>query len=112
MYEIIITNNKEEKILFLDGHNSHVSIEVIDLASKNNITLICLIAHSTHALQPLDVGVFKTAKTVWKEVVNNYYKETGFKTIEKSTFPSLLKKVYKTAFLPQHAVAGFFKCGL
>ena len=48
----------DDKILFLDGHNSHISVEVINLAIQNKITLICLIPHSTHVLQPLDVSMF------------------------------------------------------
>ncbi len=47
------------KILFLDGHSSRASIDFINLANDNNIHIICLPSHSSHALQPLDVGVFK-----------------------------------------------------
>ena len=74
--------------------------------------MICLIPHSTHALQPLDVSVFKSAKVAWRQIVSEYYSTSGFKLIDKATFPILLKKIYETAFLPQHAVAGFYKSGL
>jgi hypothetical protein len=47
-------------LLIQDGHHSHVSIELIELAQSNNIHLLCLPAHTTHLLQPLDVGVFKS----------------------------------------------------
>ena len=44
-------------LLLQDGHSSHASIELIELAKANNIHLLCLLSHTTHTLQPLDVGV-------------------------------------------------------
>jgi hypothetical protein len=82
------------------------------LAIENRITLICLIPHSTHALQPLDVGVFKPAKTASKKIVKNYYEQSGYAIIDKQAFPALFKKMYESAFFPQHAVAGFHSSGL
>ena len=55
-------------LLIEDGHASHVAIEVIELARSNGIHLLCLPSHTTHLLQPLDVGVFKSLKS-------NYSKE-------------------------------------
>ena len=46
-------------LLLKDGHASHTSIE---LAYTNNVHMLCLPAHTTHVLQPLDVGVFKSFK--------------------------------------------------
>ena len=46
-------------LLIQDGHVSHMSVELIELARANNIHLSCLPSHTTHILQPLDVGVFK-----------------------------------------------------
>jgi hypothetical protein len=59
------TNSKEPRILFLDGHSSHISLKLIDLAKEHNVHIICLPPHTTHALQPLDVAVFKPAKATW-----------------------------------------------
>ena len=48
-------------LLIEDGHSSHISMEVIELARCNNIHLLCL--PYTHLLQPLDVGVCKSLKS-------------------------------------------------
>ena len=56
-------------ILFVDGHKSHVTLEVIDLAREKNVILFCLPPHTTHALQPLDVAVFKSLKAYFLELV-------------------------------------------
>jgi len=46
-------------LLIMDGHGSHISIELIELARSKDIYLLCLPSHTTHVLQPLDVGVSK-----------------------------------------------------
>jgi hypothetical protein len=99
----------------LDGHNSHISVEIIDLAIKNHITLICLIPHSSHAMQPLDVGVFSTVKSTWRQIVSDYYfakANSNVNSISKVVFPSQFAKLYEKAFQPHHATAGFAKTGL
>jgi len=45
-------------ILILDGHGSHLTRQFFDFCLKSNIPPICLPAHSTHILQPVDVGLF------------------------------------------------------
>jgi hypothetical protein len=42
-------------LLVLHNHESHISIEVIQLARANRIELLGIPAHTTHILQPLDV---------------------------------------------------------
>ena len=49
-------------LLILDGHSSHVSYEVRQLAISNGVHMLKLPPHLTNLLQPLDVGVFKSMK--------------------------------------------------
>jgi len=55
------------KLLIFDGHSSHVSPQVVELAVQNNTELLCLPAHTSSILQPLDVGVFKAVKGNWRK---------------------------------------------
>lgn len=42
-------------LLILDGHASHVnSVEMLEFANSNDITILCLPSHTTHSLQTLD----------------------------------------------------------
>ena len=50
-------------LLIQDGHSSHISIELIEMARENHVCLLCLPAHTSHILQPLDVGVFNPILT-------------------------------------------------
>jgi hypothetical protein len=49
-------------LLILDGHISHVSVEVVQDAKRTGLDLLTLPSHTLHALQPLDVSVFKPFK--------------------------------------------------
>ena len=49
-------------LLILDGHCSHKSLDVIDLARANGMVIICLPLHTTHWMQLLDVTVFGPLK--------------------------------------------------
>ena len=59
-------------LLIEDGHSSRVSIEVIELARQNDIHILCLPSHTTHLLQPLDVGIFKSLKSNYNKECKKY----------------------------------------
>jgi hypothetical protein len=52
------TQKGEYRMLLFDGHGSHVTRAVIEFCEQKKIILLCLPSHSTHILQPCDVGVF------------------------------------------------------
>ena len=74
---------KHPVLLVFDGHHSHISLDLINFASENNIHLLCLPPHTTHLLQPLDVSVFGPVKAVWKKIVKQHQIETCGGTVTK-----------------------------
>ncbi|KAJ8942104.1 hypothetical protein NQ314_010151 [Rhamnusium bicolor] len=64
------------ELLIVNGHNSRLTIPHIELACANNIKLFYLPAHTSHVLQLLDVGVFKSEKNAWRNVLT-HYRDTG-----------------------------------
>jgi hypothetical protein len=50
------------RILILDGHESHHSVVFELYCKEHNIITLCMPAHSSHKLQPLDVGCFRPLK--------------------------------------------------
>jgi hypothetical protein len=54
-------------LLILDGHISHVSVEVVQEARRAGLDLLTLPSHTFHALQPLDVSVFKPFKQFFRQ---------------------------------------------
>ncbi|KAH0345035.1 hypothetical protein KCU83_g8029, partial [Aureobasidium melanogenum] len=50
------------RLLIMDGHSSHITANVIRFCIQNAIDLLILPPHTSHLLQPLDVGVFSSLK--------------------------------------------------
>ena len=49
-------------ILFINGHKTHMTLDIINPCRENKIILFSLSPHTAYALQPLDVAVFKSLK--------------------------------------------------
>lgn len=64
-------------LLIYDGHESHESLHLINLACEHNIILFCLLPHTTHKLQPLNVGVFGPFQWAWGVQCDEIVEETG-----------------------------------
>lgn len=106
-----VNNLAGTKLLFLDGHASRVSLELIKEAMSNNIVLMKLMPHTSSVSQPLDVGVFKTMKVKWKQILNEAVKKGNF-TITKEKFGQLLRPLVEKGFLSENARSGFSESGL
>ena len=50
------------RLLILDGHGSHLTPQFDEICSQNDIVPICMPTHSSHLLQPLDIGCFAVLK--------------------------------------------------
>ena len=97
-------------LLILDGHSSHVSYEVRQLAIENQIHMLKLPPHLTHLLQPLDVGVFKPMKAAWYSAVADFTRRNRH-PLSKRHFPEVLSTVWQK-FNPETAKGGFRGCGI
>ena len=54
------------RILIVNGHESHITIQALRFRVTHRIILLCLPAHTTHPLQPLDVGFFFPLAVAYK----------------------------------------------
>ena len=50
-----------------DRHNLHVTVDVIMKAMEVGLDLVTLPSHTSHRLQPLDVGVFVPYERAFRE---------------------------------------------
>jgi hypothetical protein len=53
------------RLLILDGHESHHLGAFEEYCKEHNIITLCMPAHSSHILQPLDVGCFSPLKKAY-----------------------------------------------
>ena len=59
-------SQENRHLLILDGHGSHVTLEVVQKAKSKGLDIITLPNHTSHRLQPLDVTIFKPFKTTFR----------------------------------------------
>jgi hypothetical protein len=65
---IIPYTQGKESILALDNYGCHITDEVIKKAKEMKINIIPLPTHTTHILQPLDVGINGPIKQISKRI--------------------------------------------
>ena len=64
------------RLLILDGYCSHYNLHFCEYAWDNNIILLSYPGHSTHLLQPLNVGLFSPLQKAYGDAVVAHIKET------------------------------------
>ena len=103
-------------MLILDGHDSHLTLELIDLARENNVVLFCLPPHLTHLLQPLDVAVFKSLKVHFANT-KNYVKIVTLGTpkkinVNRRNFTVIFREAFEKSMCMATIKNGFRRCGI
>ena len=98
-------------VLVLDGHNSHLTYKTFQAAKAANITICCLPPNTSHATQPLDVGVFKNMKQKISELILEYWRTSGQEKIDKNNFPIVLKHLWPK-LEKEWIISGFKSSGL
>ncbi|XP_055714409.1 uncharacterized protein LOC129808661 [Phlebotomus papatasi] len=99
-------------IVFLDGHKSHLSLQLSEMCRDNGIILVALYPNATHILQPLDVAVFKAIKSRWKAYKRQWRIEHDGNEVTKFDLPSILNKIIQEDQMPNNVVSGFRATGI
>lgn len=99
-------------ILFLDGHSSHININLSEFCKENGIILTAFYPNATHRLQPLDVGVFYPLKNCWRNDVRQWRMENSGKKMQRSDFSKILQKSLDATVSPLIIKKAFQSCGL
>jgi hypothetical protein len=60
-------SHSNRHLLTLNKYRSHVILQAIAQAQEFGLNMVTLLAHRSHALQPLDVSFFKPFKIVFKK---------------------------------------------
>jgi hypothetical protein len=97
-------------LLIYDGHGSHEQLELISIACDCNIILFCLLPHTTHKLQPLDVSVFGPFQHAWSEQCNEIVEDTR-REMPCENFIKEYMGVCSQTFKPTTIVTAFWKGG-
>ena len=99
------------RLLISDGFGTHESPDLQRFCYEENIRLARLPSHTSHKLQPCDVGPFGLLKIYYWEEVERIYR-AGVKMIGKSHFTQLYNRAHKRAFTERNICSGYRKTGL
>jgi hypothetical protein len=99
------------RLLISDGFGTHESADLQRFCYEENIRLARLPSHTSHKLQPCDVGPFGPLKIYYREEVERMYR-AGIKMIGKPHFTQLYDRARKRAFTERNIRSGYRKTGL
>ncbi|KAI9041891.1 uncharacterized protein KD926_006437 [Aspergillus affinis] len=85
------------RLLLCNGYGSHLTYEFVQYCEKHKIVLFFLPPHSSHLLQPLDIGVFHAYKHHHAEAVSNAT-YAGCGKFTKTDFLHALSTIRKKTF--------------
>ena len=95
-------------MLILDGHGSHLTAEFDYICTENNIIPVYMLSHSSHLLQPLDVGCFAALKRYYTSLIEQQIR-LGFNHIDKidflTAFPQAHIRAYKVKTIQNSFIA-------
>lgn len=99
------------RLLILDGHESHQSVEFELYCKANNIITLCMPAHSSHMLQPLDVACFRPLKRAYSQAINDLIR-ARVTLITKEEFLPAFYSAHKATMIEKNILAGFRGAGI
>jgi hypothetical protein len=99
------------RLLILDGHGSHITPEFDLFCTEHKIITLCMPAHSSHLLQPLDVSCFATLKRIYGCQIQQLMRD-GVNYIDKPDFLTAYNRARIEAITPAIIRSGFAATGL
>jgi DDE superfamily endonuclease len=107
------TSVRDRRLLIVDGHSSHVNLPFIEYADANRILLAVFPPHSTHRLQPLDIGLFSPLATYYSQAIDRLLLESqGLVRLTKRDFWPLFYEAWEKAFYAQNIRSAWEAAGL
>ncbi|KAI1006687.1 hypothetical protein K3495_g1545 [Podosphaera aphanis] len=110
------TNGKVRRgwrLLFVDGHGSHINRKFLEWCQTHRILVACYPPHSTHRLQPLDVGLFAPLAAFYRQGLNHLIRLTeGFTAMSKRDFFSIFWEAFEKAFTEKKINSAWEKTGI
>ena len=99
------------RALVMGGHGSHVSDHFKHYCWRNKIVPFLLLPHSTHLLQPLDVGVFSAMKAHHQNALYESIRFGDF-TFDRTDFLAAFQDIHDRTMRRKTVYSGWKKTGL
>jgi hypothetical protein len=102
----------QRHLMVLDGHTSHVTLNVIIKAYEAGLDMVTLPSHTSHALQPLDVACFRPFKTAFRVYRDIWSIANKGQQCKKEDLAQWMSLSLKKALTPENIKAGFRATGI
>ncbi|CAH2088512.1 unnamed protein product [Euphydryas editha] len=100
-------------LLLLDGHVSHTqNLEVIDLARKNGVIILCFPPHCTHKMQPADNAFMRPLSTYYDHAVSAWLRSHPGRVVTVFQISEIFGNAYIQTATMSTAINAFRKCGI
>lgn len=99
------------RVLICDGFGTHETLEILEFCLANNLILCRLPSHTSHKLQPCDVGPFAPLKSAYREQVERL-NQGGVDIVSKEYFTYLYSPARDRALTQRNIRAGWSATGL
>ncbi|KAL2889054.1 Jerky protein-like protein-like [Ceratocystis lukuohia] len=99
------------RLLILDGHDSNHSVDFEKYCEDNNIVTLCIPAHSSHLLQPLDVGCIGPLKQAYSREIEHLTR-CSVTHVSKTDFFSAFHAAHEAAITESNIKGGFRGAGI
>ncbi|KAI0996277.1 hypothetical protein K3495_g11903 [Podosphaera aphanis] len=104
-------NPEENRLLIMDGHGSHLTFEFINYCEAHKVFPFLLPPHSTHLLEPLDIGIFQQYKNYHQELLDDKIRIGGLQYKQEDFF-RVLQRTRNLAFKKRTITFAFKQDGL
>jgi hypothetical protein len=99
------------RVLLMDGHGSHYTLELLEYARANNIVILGYPPYCTHVLQGLDVVCFAKMKTEFRHEIRTF-EDLHKAKVKKGDFTGVFGRAFLRAFTKESVEAAFRATGI
>ncbi|CEL11935.1 hypothetical protein ASPCAL15029 [Aspergillus calidoustus] len=101
------------RLLIMDSHGSHLTPQIMEFCMANRIHIATFPPHSTHRLQPLDVGIFSPLSQAYSDQLEAFMHECqGLSSITKRDFFRLFWPAWEKALSTKNIESAWKSTGL
>lgn len=108
----VSASKENPALLIMDNHESHLSIEALDLAKSSGVTVLTLHPHTTAKLQPLDVGLNGPFKSYYNAAVDSWLMRHPGQPLTIYNIAECVGSAYMKSMTPINIVNAFKKTGI
>lgn len=105
------SNPEEWRMLIVDGYTSHLTLHFVEYCDTHRVELFCIPAHTTHILQPLDVGLFGPLQNYYGRGVEDSLRTINM-VINKTNFLPILYNARERAYTTANIQSAFLTTGV